>query len=102
MRSRPSVGVDRAFLGRLLAEELLEHLQRCGCRRVAAVAAVLDQRADDQVRRIRRAVAAPPRLVERSWVAVARVDALLSRARLARDRDREAAEDRGRGAKGGV
>src|SRR5262245_4983781 len=90
------VRVNRPALDRLHAEELLEHLQ-CGRRgRVTAVAAVLDQRANDEPRAVRRAVAAPPRLVEQAPVAVTRVDLLLGRAGLAGDRNREATKNRGR------
>src|SRR5207247_3987077 len=100
-RSRPSVGVNRTRLDRLLAEDRLEDLECGRGGRISTVPAVLDQRADDEPRCIRGPVAAPPRLVERAGVAVAGVDDLLGRSGLAGDRDGEAAED-GRGRAEGV
>src|SRR6266511_1072849 len=97
-RTQPSVTVDRSALDRLFAEECLEDLQRGRRSRVAAVAAVLDQRADNEPGIVRRPVAAPPRLVEDARVTVTRVERLLRGSGLPRDRDREATEDRGRGA----
>ena len=61
---------------------------------VAAVAAVFDQRADDEIGRVGRAVPAPPGLVEQSGVPIAGVDALLRGSGLTGDGDRKAAEDR--------
>src|SRR6185503_12624166 len=87
-RPRSSRHLARAELS---LEVLLEDLQRGRRGRVGAEAAVLDQRADDELRRrgaLRRPVAAPPRLVELVGVRV-----LLRGAGLAGDRDREVAED---------
>src|SRR5207248_8220669 len=64
-------------------EELLEDLERGRCRSVGPEAAVLDDRADDDLRRLGRlggAIAAPPRLV-----ALVRLWVLLRGARLAGD-----------------
>ena len=67
-------------------------MQRCGRRRRAAVAAVLDQGAHDELRVVGGTVPAPPRLVEEARIAVARVEDLLGGSRLAGDRHGEPAE----------
>src|SRR5947199_196052 len=71
------------------------------CRRRPAVAAVLDHRADDDLRVVRRPVPAPPRLVLDSDVARQSND-LFGGTGLAGDRDRELAEHGIRGAEGEV
>src|SRR6476646_10360660 len=69
-------GVGRLQAG--LAEVVLEHLERRRCGGGAAVAAVLDQGADDDRRLVERPVAAPPRLRLVRAVRVAReLDELL-------------------------
>src|SRR5688500_12897492 len=59
-----SVGLhDGRGLGRLDTEEALEDLQRGRRSRGRAVPAVLDQRADDEAGRVRRAPSTPPGLI---------------------------------------
>src|SRR5206468_10094819 len=95
-RSRsPSVAVDGALRGRLVVEVLLEHLQGGGSRCRAPVAAVLDHRADDKLRRVVRAPSAPPRLTEQSRDPVSGIDGLLGGAGLAGNRYGKVAEDGG-------
>src|SRR5664279_2196221 len=84
--------MDGCGEGRLDAEELREYLHRGRRRRGAAVTAVLDHGADDDLRVIGRTVAAPPRLVLDPPIA-GEGDGLLGRAGLARDRDGELPED---------
>src|SRR6266511_129004 len=76
-------------------EVLLADLERRRSRRHAAVAAVLDQRAHDELRLSVRTVSAPPRLVLQTLIA-GQADELLSRSGLSGDLDRERAEDPGR------
>src|SRR3954468_10380436 len=78
-----------------------EDLRRSRCCGGAAVPAVLDHGADDELRVVRRPVPAPPRLILEAGVARQRDD-LLGRSRLAGDRDREAPEDRVRRPEGEV
>src|SRR5207237_6175714 len=80
-----SIAVDCAERRRLPVEELLEDLERGRSRRGSAVAAVLDQRADDELWIVVRPVPAPPRLAEKARDPVAGIDGLLRRAGLAGD-----------------
>src|SRR5579875_883518 len=82
--SRPSVGVDGSCQSRAHVEELREHLLGRGSGGRPAVAAVLDHRADDELRCLHGTIAAPPRLVLLAGVAGERDD-LLRRPGLARD-----------------
>src|SRR6266542_4654810 len=94
------VGMDGSGRAGADVEELLEDLQRRGSGRVAAVAAVLDQGADDDLGRLRRVVhgtvAAEPRLIRLTLREAG--DELLRRAGLPGDVDGKVAEDGGRGA----
>src|SRR5439155_20817042 len=93
-----SVGVNRSQLHGARVEVLLEDLQRRRGRGRAAVSSVLDHGTDDDLRRVGRRVAAPPRLVLglALWIA-GEADDLLGRPRLAGDRNREGTEDAGGG-----
>src|SRR5215471_16723214 len=101
LRTRASVGVDVSLLRRLDVEELREDPL---CRRrggLTTLATVLDHRADDELRVVRRTIAAPPRLAlvaREARGGARRMHELLGGARLAGDRIGEAAEDTVRGA----
>src|SRR6478672_10874314 len=72
----PSVGLAGDDRERLDVEVRREHLRRRGRGRDAAVAAVLDHGADDELRVLCRPVAAPPGLVLEAEIARQRDDLL--------------------------
>src|SRR5205823_2826 len=94
-------GVDVSRRRRWNVEELREDPLGSRRRRRSALAAVLDHGADDDLRVVRRTIAAPPRLVPRTGV-TREADGLLRRPGLAGDWLREVAEHAVRGAEGVV